>query len=273
MNLVSKLENGKPHIPYQHFSVVMNKKRRLALFTASNVDASAKMRKPDPDADYGRKALTGLDKNDQEQWLTDPRIPEEHQLPDVFFNKDRQAFDKGHIVRRDDVCWGRTYAQLRRANGDTFHTTNCSPQVLDFNRSNKQGVWGLLENMILTQAKTEKLALFAGPVFDDEDDEFHGIDERGPVVIQIPQRYWKVVCANAAGTLEAFAFIVEQDLSGVALEPEFAVDADWVPHMISIPDLQDLLTGMKIEPAIHTADQFGREHGDEIAVGAEIAKA
>ena len=275
MGLVSKLESGEPHIPYQHFSVVMNKKRRLALFTASNVDASAKARTPDPNRpkfDYTRDGLTGLGKNDQELWLTDPRIPEEHQLPDVFYTKDRQAFDKGHIIRREDVCWGRTYAQLRRANGDTFHTTNCSPQVLDFNRSSEQGKWGLLENMILKQAKTEKLALFAGPVFDDEDDEFHGIDERGPVVIQIPRRYWKVVCANAGGTLEAFAFILEQDLSGVALEPEFAVDADWVPHMISIPDLQNLLTGMKFEPAIHTADQFGKDHGDEIAVSAEIAK-
>jgi hypothetical protein len=133
--IVSKMDDGEFIIPYQHFSVVMNKKRRLALFTASNVDASAKARKPDPDALYTRKTLTGLGKNDQELWFTDPRIPEEQQLPDVFYTKDRQSFDKGHIVRRDDVCWGRTYAQLRRANGDTFHTTNCSPQVQEFNRS------------------------------------------------------------------------------------------------------------------------------------------
>lgn len=273
MSLVSKLDNGKPHIPYQHFSVVMHKKRRLALFTASNVDASAKARKPDPDrpkSDYSRDGLTGLGENDQELWLTDPRIPEEHQLPDVFYTKDRQSFDKGHIVRREDVCWGRTYAQLRRANGDTFHTTNCSPQVADFNRSNKRGIWGMLENMILKQAKTEKLAVFAGPVFDDEDDEFHGIDERGSVVIQIPRRYWKVVCANNDGQLEVFAFILEQDLSGVALEREFAVDADWVPHMISIPELQDELTGIQFESVLHKADQYDKNHGEEIA--AEVSR-
>jgi DNA/RNA endonuclease G (NUC1) len=235
-------------------------------------DASAKARKPDPNADTTRKGLTGLRKNDQEKWFTDPRIPEEHQLPDVFFTKDRQAFDKGHIVRRDDVCWGKTFAQLRRANGDTFHTTNCSPQVLDFNRSNKGGRWGELENMILKQAKTEKLSLFAGPVLDDEDDVFEGVDDRGPVSVPIPRRYWKIVFANAGGALQAFAFILEQDLSDVALEPEFAVGAAWVPHMISIQDLQDTVSGLTFAPAVHKADQFGAGPGDEIAVEAELKK-
>ena len=108
MKLVSKMESGEHAIPYQHFSVVVNKRRRLALFTASNVDSSTRARTPDPDADRSRTGLTGLGKNDHELWLTDPRIPEQHQLPDVFFTKDRQAFDKGHIVRRDDVCWGKT---------------------------------------------------------------------------------------------------------------------------------------------------------------------
>jgi endonuclease G len=269
-SIVSKTDDGAHVIPYQHFSAVINKKRRLALFTASNVDASAKARKPKLDADYTRKGLTGLGKDDLEQWFTDPRIPEEHQLPDVFYTKDRQAFDKGHIVRRDDVCWGRTYAQLRRANGDTFHTTNCSPQVMDFNRSNKGGKWGELENMILKQAKTEKLAIFAGPVFDDDDDVFEGVDERGPVSVQIPRRYWKIVFAKASGGLEAFAFILEQDLSDVALEPEFAVGAEWVPHMISIPKLEDMLTGLTFDQVIHHADQFGAQHGDELALAAEI---
>jgi DNA/RNA endonuclease G (NUC1) len=270
--IVSTMEDGDHVIPYQHFSVVMNKKRRLALFTASNVDASARARKPDPDADYGRKALTGLGKNDQELWFTDPRIPDQHHLPDTFFTKDRQSFDKGHIVRRDDVCWGRSYAQLRRANGDTFHTTNCSPQVMDFNRSNEGGKWGRLENMILKQAKTERLALFAGPVMDEDDDVFEGVDERGPVSVQIPRRYWKVVLANDSGKLEAFAFVLEQDLSEVPLEPEFAVAAEWVPHMVSVPDLQKLLVGIEFNQAIHDADQFNKEGGHELAVAAEVLK-
>jgi endonuclease G len=272
---LAKMDDGSPLLPYQHFTVVMNKKRRLALLTASNVDASAKARKPEPDrpdSDYTRDGLTGLGKNDDELWITDPRIPEEHQLPDVFYTKDRQSFDKGHIVRREDVCWGRSYAMVRRANGDTFHTTNCSPQVKEFNRSNLKGKWGELENIILKQAKTERLAVFAGPVLDDDDDPFEGVDERGAVSVQIPRRYWKIVLAKAGNALQAFGFILDQDLSNVSLEPEFAVDPDWVGRMIAIPDLQDLTIGIAFDPSFAAADQIHQQDGDEVAVAAEIAK-
>jgi endonuclease G len=143
---------------------------------------------------------------------------------------------------------------------------------MDFNRSNEGGKWGRLENMILKQAKTERLALFAGPVMDEDDDVFEGVDERGPVSVQIPRRYWKVVLANDSGKLEAFAFVLEQDLSEVPLEPEFAVAAEWVPHMVSVPDLQKLLVGIEFNQAIHDADQFNKEGGHELAVAAEVLK-
>jgi endonuclease G len=119
---VATLEDGDPVIPYQHFSIVVQKQRRLALFTASNVDGSPSARKPEP-GDYSRKGLTGLGESDQEQWLTDPRLPEAQQLPDKFYTKDKGAFDKGHIVRREDVCWGTSYDEVRRANGDTSWRT------------------------------------------------------------------------------------------------------------------------------------------------------
>ena len=67
-------------------------------------------------------------------------------MPDKFYTRDRGNFDKGHIVRRDDVAWGEDYDEVRRANGDTYHVTNCSPQVDAFNRSNLRGDWGKLEN-------------------------------------------------------------------------------------------------------------------------------
>ena len=46
------------------------------------------------------------------------------------------------------MCWGRSYAMVRRGNGDSFHTTNCSPQVKGFNQSGEGGLWGELENFI-----------------------------------------------------------------------------------------------------------------------------
>jgi len=161
-SLVSHLDDNTCVLRYEHFSVVQHKTRRLALFTASNVDARPKSTRPEP-GDYSRDGLTGLSSKDQEKWITDPRIPEQHQLPDNFYNSDGGAFDKGHIVRREDVCWGKSRAEVVRANGDTFHTTNCSPQVADFNRSNEKGTWGELEDYIQKQAKTDRFTLMAGP--------------------------------------------------------------------------------------------------------------
>lgn len=264
VSLVSKMEDGEYVIPYQHFSTVMHKRRRLALFTASNVDGRKRSKEPEAGRDYSRKGLAGLGPNDQEKWVTDPRIPEQHQLPDVFYTKDRQSFDKGHIVRREDVCWGRSYAMVKRANGDTFHTTNCSPQVKGFNQSGEGGLWGQLENVIMRQAKQETYCLFSGPVFSDDDEVFEGVDARGSVSVQIPSRFWKVVIANADAGQQAFAFVLEQDLSGVAFREEFAVNAAWAEHLVSIAALEELLDGIEFPQAVKDADQFGSPIADEI---------
>ena len=265
LSLVSRMEDGQFVIPYQHFSVVMNKKRRLALFTASNVDGRKSSKEPEAGRDYTRKGLGGLGPNDSEKWTTDPRIPEGHQLPDVFFTKDRQSFDKGHIVRREDVCWGRSYAMVRRGNGDSFHTTNCSPQVKGFNQSGEGGLWGELENFIMAQAKSETYCLFAGPLFTPDDRVFEGVDGRGPVSVQIPSKYWKVIVATSDDGLQAFAFVLEQDLSDVSFGEEFAVNARWAEHLVSLADLEGMLEGIAFPQAVRDADQFGSPIADEIA--------
>src|SRR5262249_9442997 len=163
--VLAKARDGGTLLAYENFSVAMHGARRLALFTASNVTKEPQLRRPDPNADYSRRGLSGLGPNDQEKWYTDPRLDEKFQLPDIFFTKDRGSFDKGHIVRREDVAWGSTFDILRRANGDTYHVTNCSPQVAGFNRSNAgEDNWGDLENVVLAEAANERLCLFAGPV-------------------------------------------------------------------------------------------------------------
>lgn len=139
--LAPRIDGGGTLLPYQNFTLAMHRERRLAAFTAANVDGGP-AQTPEPGRSYSRKGLAGLGEHDYEKWFCDPRIDRAHQLPDVFFTRDDQAFDRGHIVRRQAVTWGRTYADVRRANGDTFHTTNCSPQVKGFNRSNLGGVWG-----------------------------------------------------------------------------------------------------------------------------------
>jgi endonuclease G len=269
--IVSKMADGNFKIPYEHFTIVLNKKRRLPLFTAANVDYSQPKRRPEP-GDYSRDGLTGLGPNDQEKWFTDPRIPQQDQLPDVFYTKDGGSFDKGHVVRRDDMCWGTSRAQIVRANGDTFHVTNCTPQIAGFNRSTSgEDNWGDLEDEIQKQAKTERLSIFAGPILAKNDKFFEGRDDFGPVRIQIPREYWKVVLANNNGKLAAFAFILQQDLQDVPLE--FKVTATWKPYLVSLKHLESRLSGFVFPQALHAANKAvsgGGGHELANALGASL---
>lgn len=268
-SILARLADGSTVIPYTHFSLAMHAKRRLALFTASNVRNDRAAREPEQGGDYRRGALAGLQDGDTEKWFTDPRLRGIEQLPDRFFTKDRKAFDKGHLVRRDDVAWGETYAELRQANGDTYHVTNCSPQVADFNRPNGHENWGDLEKAVLKQATDQRLSVFAGPMLADDDPVFKGVDDKGGVSVRIPRAYWKVIAAPDGAGLGAYAFVLEQDLSGVAME-KVTFGAQWRRFMIPIKDLEDRLKLVRFPDAFHDADRFATSAGRALA---DIAKA
>ena len=270
--LAAPVDGGGLVLKYAHHSVVMHKRRRLALFTASNIDTSNDLRRPEPGRDYSRRGLTGLGPDDREKWFIDPRIEAGHQLPDRFFSSDGGAFDKGHIVRREDVAWGASYDAIRVANGDTYHVTNCSPQVAGFNQSTQgRENWGDLENFVLAQAQTERLSVFAGPVLSADDPVFIGVDSSGPVRIQIPKAYWKVVVAAQNGQLQSFGFVLDQDLTGVPLE--FIVDSVWRTHMIPIAALEARLQ-VRFPDAIRAVDQATTPSGAAVqaASGAPLVE-
>jgi len=245
--VVAPMLDGRKTIPYEHFSLALHRTRKLAIYVAANVDGSAAAMRPEPGRKYTRKALTGLDDNDQEKWVLDPRVSAEFQIPDSFYTKDNGAFDKGHLVRREDVCFGTSFAQVQRANGDTFHVTNCSPQRGNYNRSNLGGIWGGLENFIGAQADDEKLCIFAGPVLAADDPVFKGTG------VQLPRRFWKVVCAVKNGRLQVFAFLLEQDLKGVPVE--FQVDAKWKRSQVKLKALEETIGLLTFPKVYHDADQ------------------
>lgn len=262
--VLAKTTSRDDVLKYENFSVKMHAARRLALVTASNVTKAPKLKRPEAGEDYTRKGLTGLGANDQERWFIDPRLDEKFQIPDVFFTRDSGAFDKGHIVRRDDVAWGKSYAILRRANGDTYHVTNCSPQVAGFNRSaNGEDNWGDLENHVLSEAANERLCVFAGPVLDDADQTFTGKGANGAVLrARIPSRFWKVIVARVEDGAAAYGFVLEQELSDVPLE--FTVPEEFVSSMTPIGDIADM-TGVKFPAIVLEADQFETTRGAEVA--------
>lgn len=249
--VAAPLDDDEYELKYHHFSVVMHKKRRLALFTAANVDWRRDSREVNGRVP-SRKQLTEIPDKVVEEWVTDRRISLEHQLPDVFFTKDRAAWDKGHLVRRDDVCWAaedltgqRKFKDIQKANGDTYHTTNCSPQVAGFNRPGGTDNWGDLEKMVQEETNAEKVILFSGPVLAEDDREFQGRDLNGEVWVPIPSRFWKIIVAAGDDGPRAYGFVLKQNFKGVRwTEEELIVPEEWETYMKPIAEIEELLFGL-----------------------------
>lgn len=168
-------------LPYHHFSLVMNKVRKIAFYTAVNIDGTTVNR-------------LGRDDN----WIADPRVGVDEQTDNsLYANND---LDRGHLVRRLDPVWGSV---AQAANVDTFHFTNCSPQHKDFNQSDV--TWQGLENYILDNAIAEKfrVSVFTGPVFRDDDQEYRGV--------KLPRQFWKVLVMVEKGKLSATAYLLSQE--------------------------------------------------------------
>lgn len=256
--LLAKLKAGGTRLDYQNFSIKTHVSRRLALITASNVTQEALLRQPEPGRDYSRAGLFA------ERWFRDLRLDDQYQIPEVFYDDDHGAFDKGHIVRRDDVAWGLTFGKLLQGNVDSFHITNCSPQVEGYNRSDSgEQNWGDLENHVLSEAASERLCVFAGPVLADSDQTFAGKGPKGETLsARVPRRFWKVIVARVSNGLACFGFVLEQDLSNVELE--FTVAGEFIPAMRRLSEIAGL-TSVTFDPALLAADQYETVRGAEIA--------
>ena len=194
---------GRLVLKYHHYSLVMHRERRLAMWTAANVDYNESKRR------FTREELG------EDTWKPDPRIPIEAQIEDVEFYDPAKKFDRGHLLRRDDSAWGETAKEEEFANSDTFHWTNCTPQHEHFNRDMFQynGIWGQLENHIASQARFvgRKLILFSGPILSDDDPSR---DFGSGIEVTVPIAFWKIVIVaeEVSGNrrLRAYGFILDQ---------------------------------------------------------------
>jgi endonuclease G, mitochondrial len=185
-------------LKYEHFSLKMNKSKRIALFTATNIDGATYL-------SVDRK--TGQVSNSEgETWFKDIRISASYVLDQTFYSAWSTYFDRGHLTRRSDPTWGDNQTAAR-ANADTFHFTNCSPQHFRFNQTTKfwQGVeqYVLEQGVLKTGNPNKNLCVFQGPIFDDT------IDLRADDV-QIPSSFWKIVVWKGEKALKAVGMVVDQ---------------------------------------------------------------
>ncbi|GAA3442852.1 DNA/RNA non-specific endonuclease [Planomonospora venezuelensis] len=170
---------------YHHFSIVMHRRRRLALFTACNIDGK----------------LARRPRRESDRWIFDPRLPVGEQTGEAVYRDN--DLDRGHLVRRLDPAWGTSDVQARAANDDTFHFTNSTPQHHAFNAG--QTLWLGLEDYVLNNADTHDLAVsvFTGPVLAEDDDAYRGV--------LLPRQFWKIVAmVKESGALSVTGYLLSQ---------------------------------------------------------------
>lgn len=223
-------------LDYQHFSVVMSGSRRVAMFVAVNIEGARSASIP----------------RSKDTWYLDGRIPVEAQIGEELYVGNR--LDRGHLVRREDPNWG---ADARVANADTFHFTNCCPQMDIVN----QKTWLGLENYILRNARAwkERCTVFTGPVLGKNDVKYRGV--------LIPKAFWKVVAfLTDDGEPAATAYVVEQKEELKELEAAFGA---YKTYQRSIKFIQ-ALTGLSFGE-LSKYDGFSNEEvATETTIAAEL---
>ncbi|UNK51186.1 DNA/RNA non-specific endonuclease [Lysobacter sp. S4-A87] len=236
----------------------MHEPRRLLIWAASNVDYSPAARKrTKPRKEYGG-----------ENWRLDPRVALQVpglQIEDVDFYRPATKIDRGHIVRREDACWGSTAKEAEFANSDTYHWTNCTPQSQAFNQSGEHGIWGKFEEHIQREAKAldGRLCVFAGPVLGLRDPR-HGYDDDN--LIKVPMKFWKIVMcvSNKDDGSEplAYAFIFDQTEAIERLGFERMDMSEYEIHQVPVGDITKK-TGVQFDDSILAADVLRRGGANE----------
>jgi len=224
-------------IPYTHFSVIMSESRRLPILTAVNIDGSLKKK---------------LKRNDA--WGFDSRIPKASQVGHAEFYGPA-AFDKGHMVRREDPGWGKTLQEAMLGEEDSFLYTNAVPQMPQLN----QRSWLSLEDYVLEHATTHgfRISVFTGPVFREDDPHYEGI--------AVPLDFWKVVAMIDEDTraLSVSAYLLSQE--GMMPEEGFRY-GPFKTYQVPLPKVAEA-ADLKFSGATLRADVFGTDATEMIASG------
>ena len=235
---------------YKNYSVIQEKERKFPILTASNIHG--KLLKSIP-----RKSLF----KSGDRWVKDRRISYQHQWGSELYSAPFSDFDKGHMVKREDVQWGRSATSAKEGARSTFFYTNAVPQHKDLNRS----IWRRIEDYVLHSETHEfdlKINVFTGPVLRDDDPLF--VSRVRNQQIRIPTLFWKVIYyTRDRENLCRVAFLVGQhtlleeneitepkiiDRSGD--QQNYFLDFDKADTYQVNPPFIETLVGFQLPPAI-----------------------
>jgi len=270
-------------LPYEHFSVVLDRERKLAFFTACNIDGpSSKIIHRKTGAISSREPGSGGDEalsegaEASEAWFHDERLDRDDVTnQDLYASQEvpgydrgtnawlNRMFQRGHLVRRLDPVWGKDKSALR-AEADTFHFTNCTPQLGFFNMGTAPKdkphtggglLWRAIEDYVLDNAADEqkRVCVFTGPVLAEDDPEWRADVVAG---FRVPMRFWKIVAWAAGGKLHATAMIADQRpvLTKLPERAEVYADVSRVADFLSTVAEIESLTGLDFGDALRRAD-------------------
>lgn len=196
--------DGNTVLPYEHFSVLMNAKRRQCFYSACNID--------------GARSKSSK----RTAWRFDPRIPQELQIMKECYGS-TPKFSRGHMTRREDPAWGKSAGVIQRGADDSMHVTNATPQMQSFNAP----IWLALEDYALQHAREDdqKILVFTGPYFSKNDPTMFGV--------RIPVKFWKVIAFihDETGELCATGYEMSQEDN---LEPPEFVFGDFVSPQLNV---------------------------------------
>lgn len=234
-------EEGHDILEYVNYSLQLSKSHKFPYYTASNIDGKLFKKVPRKDS-----------------WRKDKRIPKELQLGMELYGSPKSHFDRGHMVKREDVQWGETIGIALNAADSTFYYTNSVPQHRNLNRS----IWRSLEDYILhaeTKQNELRVCVFTGPVLSVSNPLF--VTPVNGKQIQIPTLFWKVVVFKKEdGKLYRVGFmmshkslllndnIIEELESGSDDDP-FMQFKDADTYQVNISLIEEL-SGLKMPDAI-----------------------
>jgi endonuclease G len=234
-NLLAKPGDDPFELRYHHVSIVMNAERRLAYYTACNIDGSRikavnrddKTVTDDPSlSELGIESMGEMGAEASDDFRPDRRVLLEEQMNKPFYDAQKVAgfpiatsnerkariFQKGHITLRGDPAWG-TDAEAVAAERDTFFYTNAAPQLGFFNQGsalNRPGSkgklrWRAVETYVLRNAVTmrSRVTVFAGPVFADSDPPYR-------FESKVPLKFWKIAAWSDGTELRSIALLADQ---------------------------------------------------------------
>jgi endonuclease G len=188
---LSRMDGDSIVIPYIHYSLVMSKSNRQALFSAANTDLN-------------QRRTLGKEKG--RNWFIDKRVGAKNQIGNDAYK--HNPWDRGHLTRRTAVCWG-DYATALTASNDSCAYTNACLQHAQFNEDE----WRIPEEAVegFKLAKDNKLTVMTGPIF-TKCDRFYST---GLTMLptRIPAGFWKTVSyvSSQSSKLVTSAYLLFQD--------------------------------------------------------------